>query len=208
MKKLFVVAAIAASALTQPVSAQVITHNGTASPTCCAWGPEQVGWYYTPATNMTLFSVESRFGISGGYTQHLRPVTAEIRSSANGAVLATTTFATSSDVNQWVGGSFSPIELTGGSSYFLAFVNTGWVDGGYLGVNAVGGTPSEGFAQFNISSGGSMYATGEQFDPIVRFNGLEDASTVTPEPISMTLLGTGLAGVAAARRRRKAAAAA
>jgi hypothetical protein len=57
--------------------------------------------------------------------------------------------------------------------------------------DAFGSTASLAYS-YSLTSGGEIVATGEV-----------GPTDVVPEPVSMVLLGTGLAGVAAARRRRR-----
>jgi hypothetical protein len=54
------------------------------------------------------------------------------------------------------------------------------------------------------SDGSSIYCYGRQNHPSCRLQGIEDPGVIaTPEPVTMTLLATGLAGIAAAARRRR-----
>jgi hypothetical protein len=86
--------------------------------------------------------------------------------------------------------------------------------GALVGTTPVLPNPGNGYADFMgwQHAAGISYATlrmtSESYDYVMiddfeYVRGGGGSPTVTPEPVTMTLLGTGLAGVAAARRRRK-----
>ena len=184
-----------------------ITHNGTAVQPCCAWGPVAVGWTYTPTTTFFLTGIDTRFGTPQTFSYGARTVTAEIRDGMNGAVLGSTSFTTSSDNAEWVGGVFSPVELNSGSSYFIDFLNVGVnADGGRLAPNALSQSGTEGFGSFAVAihpSDPFVLLPDQPSDPIIRLTGNMSDVTTTPEPSSLALLGSGLIGLGGMIRRRK-----
>lgn len=203
-----VLATVVAGALIlagRPVAAQqvLVGVNEDATPVCCAWGPYTVGWEYTPSTGFFLNAVQTRFGLSSSYTYAPRDVTLQVRAGVNGTVLRSATFASSASVADWVGGTFEELLLDAGSTYFISFSNVAFTAGGALGVNAVSAAPADGFGalRYGYAEDGTVSSSTTGYAPILRLSGAE--ASVAPEPVSMALLGTGLAGVGALRRRRR-----
>jgi hypothetical protein len=197
-----------ATAATVPAAAQVQININTGSTNSNGYhvNRSSIGWYYTPSTTFFLLAINTRFNASAG-TNVNRTVTAELwsnRPAIGGSLLASGNFQSNSALGVLGGGSFSPILLQAGVTYFIGFRN---VQG--LGVNWTG-DPSAIFLGARYFSNGPVFiddtyekvASGE-VAPIIQLVGRQ--TSVVPEPMSMTLLATGLVGMGAVGyfKRRK-----
>lgn len=187
--------------------------NEELSPAPFFWGAPsgKIGWYWTPADDVSLTGVETRLSagfsnINNNYTFTTTLYTD--RPAAGGTPIASFTWngATTIDDN-WLGGFFDePLDLSGGTQYFLGM--SGWEQaladfggGGGSGVNWIDPPNQPGGENLGAGSG----YTGDNFElqmnttsvpanvdsPILRF--------MTPEPSTLSLLG--LAAATPLRRR-------
>lgn len=170
--------------------------------------PSSAGWYFTPTSTFFLNTIQTRFNPAAG-TNVNRTVTVELwsnRPAVGGSLLRSGGFQSSTAMGVFGGGTFAPILLQAGIQYFIGFRN---VQG--LGVNYTTAPGSQSLGPLYFSLGpvftDDLYerssSSGDSGNPELRLIGTQ--STTVPEPMTMTLLATGLAAMGGASylRRRK-----
>ncbi len=207
-------------------SAEVLVDNiniGDSGDSLAYWGVEDVGWLYTPSTSYDLSGVKTKFSIPLGTSIQDRTVTVALYQgntpSLGGTLLGTFDFSSAlADNNTLGGGSFSsPIALTAGTTYFVAFENVGPKSGAPnvddLGVNftADAGATNVGSTFYDGAGTGCAALTFACVDPngdvlsqpILAFYG---PSRAVPEPSTWALSILGFLGLGAMLRKRRTAA--
>jgi hypothetical protein len=169
----------------------------------CAFVVDAVAWYYTPASSYTLNSIRVWFGPQGAdrivdvgiYTDAPAVGGVLLRGAPLNSALARAGFA---------GPTFAPIDLVGGTTYLVGFVNV-------LGIGMV--TDAPGSVQLPVRSG---FGPGAETFPnnlgilpsssraMLQFFGPRVSAPV-PEPATALLLAPALLllGAAARRMRRR-----
>lgn len=155
-----------------------------------------VGWYYTAPSSYTLTGINFNFSAtdSGSVTEELFDTTTP---ALGGTLLASSSFSPSGA--GFAGGSFAPVSIVAGHTYFV----------GILGVMGFDGmTSSDASAvllpeSFDTGSGNFEDAcTGCPSSTKVMLQFVFTPSTTTPEPSTLALLGTGLLGLIGTLRKR------
>lgn len=174
--------------------------NAAASPEPAFWNASDVGWLYTPAASYNLTGILTLFGTSGTGSN---PITEAVFSGlpgSGGTLLASATFT---GVNgSFSGGSFAPLSLVAGQTYFIAFEG---VANWSVNVTADLGAVSLGnlYFDFGGTSFGSTETGGADTQPILEFVGnTGSGGTGVPEPSSLFLLASGMLGMAGPMMRR------
>jgi hypothetical protein len=172
--------------------------NASASSCLCSWGATDVGWMYTPSSSYDLTGVLTLFSSYGASGNSVTEVIYSGLPSSGGTLLASATFTAQSGV--FSGGSFAPLSLLAGQTYFVGFENVGNLganvtqDSGAVSLGTLYFDGSNSMA-FNILENG--YFTSQ---PILEFSG---TSSSVPEPSSLLLLAVGLIALAAHVLRRQ-----
>jgi hypothetical protein len=198
------------------------TVNDGLPPGPYVWIPDNIGWYWTPATDLMLDSIETR--LTTGFTNinNNFTFTTELftdRPAVGGTSLGSANWnGTAYNVDGWLGASFAaPISLTGGVTYFIGF--SGWsqafTGSGGAGVNWVE-TATHPTAQ-NLGAGSGYTGAGWMTQmwagstpanidsPILRFVEYQEDLSPVPEPASAVLLALGAVMAGGFARRRQAA---
>lgn len=225
-RKLAIIAAALAAA-TLASGATIDNINGSATPPFVVYaGPLNIGWYYTPGFSYNLTGISTLFEAVPNGTGS-RTITLQIwtdRPAVGGTVLGQGTFIANSATGGLQGVTFPGVTLTGGSSYFVDFLNTQgmgvnlgqWANdvnnnpqpsngatvnlGGWYSDNN-GTFPTSGFiagpAYYQTSSGNVSFA-----EPILKFQG---PATGTPEPgtLVLSLVGCLILAFVVLRRAEK-----
>ena len=232
MRKLVAVgfAGCVALSVARPAHAQdiLLDWNSAGPAPAGYWAVQEIGWYYTPTQSFWVSFLGTRFGSYGTD----RNVIAEIRTApgADGGVTLASGVFNSSVARTGIGGAFfTSFLMEAGTEYFLGFrgmhlLGANAVTPGVDGPNEwrVGYTTGGMYSYHAIGNyrpvlrlGGTFAATQTEEDPPVEDPPVEEVPVIspqddvvnqgiaTPEPISIVLIGTGLAGIGAIRRRRK-----
>lgn len=176
-----------------------------------------IGWYWTPSTDMELDGVQTKLATGLSNLDNDFTFTTTLytdRPAAGGTVLGSFTWNGATPVDgPWLGGTFAnSVALTGGQTYFLGM--SGWEQGlaqfggtGGSGVNWIHPPNQPGAETLGAGSGYTgvdfaiqMNAGSEPVNvdsPILRFIGQP-----IPEPGTLALFGLGVLGFAHKRRRR------
>jgi hypothetical protein len=171
--------------------------NMGATPSGDSWYATDVGWFYTPSFSYQLTGVETRFSSLDSRLCTLEFFRVGPPSDPGSVLLRSSPFAPSTS---WAGGTFAPLALTAGTTYFVGIRNTQW-----LGVNATNDPGATVWSplRWDYDNSGS-YAAVESgrytSQPILRFRGpdaIPEAGTLTA---LMGLLSGG--GLLILRRRK------
>jgi len=202
---------ICAVALLSPaIPAEAQTVQAQVNPTGTLVGTfkkqSSIGWYFTPTSTFFLNAINTRFNPNA--TNLNRTVAVELwsdRPGSGGSLLRSGSFQSNSALGTFGGAGFAQILLQSGVQYFIGFRN---VQG--LGRNTTAGGQSLGAAFYSL---GPVF-TDDLFEiqsgmsgelPHASLELVGNVSTV-PEPMTMTLLATGLVamgGVSILRRRKQ-----
>lgn len=157
------------------------------------------GVVFTPTANFDLTSVglfQDLTNITLNYS--LRLATNTTGNVGGGGLLESGSALVSTAGLEFIDFAFSQLTLVAGTYYLLEFSFAGNSNQNFF-FDQRGAEPyaQAGFAGIDGTAGGN---TGNFVLPQMRLNG---GTEVVPEPATMTLLATGLAGMAAARRKKR-----
>jgi hypothetical protein len=195
-----------AGAVAQPVQVDVNTSSNLSG---VFLKTSSIGWYFTPTSTFFLNAIHTRFNPNQG-TNLDRTVTVELWSqtpATGGSLLRSGSFQSNSALGVFGGGGFAQILLQSGMQYFIGFRN---VQGLGRNVTRDAGSQSLGSAYFSFGpiftddTYERQLSHGDFVNPSMRLIGTNVSSV--PEPMTMTLLATGLVAMGGAtwlRRRQQ-----
>ncbi len=117
--------------------------NGPPGPGAFFWVPADIGWYWTPASDVCLTSIQTQLRRDFGNLNNNFTFTTTLftdRPAVGGVEIASFDWnGTDFVAGEWLGGNFdSPVELTGGTEYFIGM--SGWAQAlGWAGPNSGAG---------------------------------------------------------------------
>jgi hypothetical protein len=161
-----------------------------------SWGVPEAGFSYTPAFSYTLDGIATQFGSNG--SSYSQTVTVAIYMGLPGSL----TLLGSGDIipvaNTFVTASISPVALTAGTTYFVAFEN---INGVYVNLTDSGPVTT---GIYYDESGGQIFNKGPNGVAAVGFGfETEFFGTAVPEPSTWAMLLLGFAGIGFMAYRRK-----
>jgi PEP-CTERM motif len=170
-----------------------------------SWGVPEAGFAYTPAFSYTLDGIATQFGTNGCYNSpcYGQTVTIAIYLGLPGNLTLLGSGGIIPMPNTWVTASISPVDLTAGTTYLVAFEN---INGIYVNMTDSGPVTTgeyydeTGDQSFNKGPNG-VAAIGYGFE--TEFFGTPLAAVPEPSTWAMMILGFAGVGFMAYRRKSK-----